>query len=63
MLKIWDATNFRRTVGGLCAHLAVDAVKAKGVAPFMIGTSSGHMALHMIAGISHTQCRIIAASP
>ena len=31
---------------------ALDAVKAKGVAPFMIGTSSGHMALHMIAALS-----------
>ena len=31
---------------------ALDALKAKGIAPFMIGTAKNHMALHMIAAIS-----------
>lgn len=31
---------------------AADTLKAKGVTPFMIGTVSGHKALHMLAGIS-----------
>ena len=39
---------------------ALDALKAKGIAPFMIGTSKQHMALHMIAAIS--QAHIGAAN-
>jgi raffinose/stachyose/melibiose transport system substrate-binding protein len=31
---------------------ALDALKAKGTPPFMIGTAKNHMALHMIAAIS-----------
>jgi raffinose/stachyose/melibiose transport system substrate-binding protein len=31
---------------------ALDALKAKGIAPFMIGTAKTHMALHMIAAVS-----------
>jgi raffinose/stachyose/melibiose transport system substrate-binding protein len=31
---------------------ALDALKAKGIAPFMIGTAKNHMALHMIAAVS-----------
>ncbi|MCD2469756.1 extracellular solute-binding protein [Jiella sp. MQZ9-1] len=31
---------------------AADKVKAAGKTPFMIGTSKGHLALHMLAGIS-----------
>src|SRR4029079_11426586 len=38
---------------------ALDAVKAKGIAPFMIGTVKGHMALHMLASLS--QANIDAA--
>jgi len=33
----------------------VDALKAKGVVPFVIGTSKQHFALHLIAGIEQAQ--------
>ena len=33
----------------------VDAIKAKGLTPFMIGTAKQHLALHMVAGLDQAQ--------
>jgi raffinose/stachyose/melibiose transport system substrate-binding protein len=38
----------------------LDALKAKGIAPIMLGTAKGHLALHMITGIA--QAHIDAAN-
>src|SRR5262249_22883295 len=51
--KLVDSAGVRSPIGSFDDFLkALDAVKAKGIAPFMIGTVKQHMALHMFATLA-----------
>ena len=59
--KLLDSAGVKTPIASFEDFLkALDAVKAKGIAPFMIGTAKNHMALHMFASIS--QANIDAAN-
>jgi len=51
--KLLDEAGVKTPIATFEDLLAsLDALKAKGIAPFMIGTAKNHMALHMIAAVS-----------